>query len=163
MAAITIDNKSDQVLKLEPATGYGRGQSDPYDVGLPVRVLTQTYTAPAAIAANKTIALLKITEPCRILYGKLYCDGAVATATCDVGITAVDSLVDTNKAVFGAAVPIATAGTYSLADGLASGTGVPGSLFYEVTVPSYVYITLNTAGLAKDDVLKIVLFYQNKY
>lgn len=135
-------NKSTQMAKLL-ADGYKL--LDPGDLGARARVAKFDYTADEAKAAGEFIVLAYVRKGTTILDGKIYCDGAVATADLDVGLVPVRTLDDANIQALAVALDIATAGTYGLKN------GVIGTVVEE---DSYIVGKLLVAGLANADVLK---------
>lgn len=152
MAATTIDYRHTAIPT--NTSNFGVKQEKSSETCENIKSLNRTYVAPSAIAADKNIIMFEVREPARILSGKLYSDGAVATADASVGVIPMSTLDDTNIAVFGSGIDIATAGVYELMTGAANA-----SLMFDITVPSYIVIRTATAGLAEGDVLKLSMGY----
>lgn len=145
MATIDITaattNKSTEMAKLL-ADGYHI--LDPDEISARARIIPFSYVADEAKAAGEYIVFAKVPRRTTIIDGKVYSDGAVATADLDLGLVPISTMSDAAIDGLMDGVDIATAGTYSLDDGVI-GT--------EVTEESYLVGKLVTAGLASADVL----------
>lgn len=158
MAAISINTYSAQATKLN-ATNFDPLRAN--ELSGRVRCAYFVYTASGAQAANQVLGFTKLPAGARYVGGRIYSDGAVATADLDVGLIAADGsgTIDAAGSVaddidfLGDAIDIATAGAYDL---LAT---EPAALGYLLEKECWVAGKLLTAGLADEDVLAGVIFY----
>lgn len=158
MAAIAINTYSAQGTKLE-ATNFDPLKAN--ELSGRVRCAFFNYVADGAQAADQVLGFTKLPVGARYLGGKVYSDGAVATADLDVGLIAADGSGFIDKAgtvaddidLLGDAIDIATAGVYDLLD------TEPAALGYLLEKECWVAGKLLTAGLADGDVLTGVIFY----
>lgn len=158
MAAISIDTYSAQGTELNTTTRQKNLESSEWSGR--VRLAYFKYTADGAQAANKVLGLTQLRKGWRYLGGKVYSDGAVATADLDVGLAAADGsgeIDDSGTAddadFLGDAIDIATAGVYDLLD------TEPSAIGYKLVKDCWVIGTLLTAGLADGDVLSGYILY----
>lgn len=147
MAATVIDHKSTQVSNAEASPIV---KDIPQAVEGKLRVKRISYAPPTGTdpVATDNVALAKMRKGQVLLGGVLNSNGAVATATLDVGISAVDGSDDIDDAgtgddddFFASALAIATAGVFSFGNTLALKYG------YKCLKDVYITGTLNTAGM----------------
>lgn len=156
--AITIDTYSTQLTGVVAAEKNFLKQDE---LGGRIRCAYFQYVASGAQAALQVLGFTVLPKGARYLGGKIYSDGAVATADLDVGLMAADgsgfideaNSVADDEDLLGDAIDIATAGVYELTD------TEPAALGYKLEKECYVVGTLKTAGLADADVLAGVIFY----
>lgn len=157
MAAISIDSYSSQQAGFRASE---RSYIPRDELGGRVKIAYFSYTADGAVAANQVLGLTALRRGWRILGGKVYSSGAVATADLDVGLAAQDGsgVIDAagtadDADLLGDAIDIATAGVYDLHD------TEPSALGYKLEKDCYLIGTLLNAGLADGDVLKGYILY----
>lgn len=155
MATIAVNVWSAEITKDTPAlNGGNRVYLKPNEYGGRLRLARFNYFPAVAVAAGQVIAMALIPRGARVQKIDIYSNGAVATATLNVGVAAADGsgLPDPNNVngagtgdvatVFNTGITIATVGAYSAADTIAHNYG------YEAQADIYVIGTLVTAGLA---------------
>jgi hypothetical protein len=153
MAAIAITQNSAEIAKSTASLNSGNTtylKTDEYSGR--VRLARFSFYPAAAVAATAVIALVRIPYLARIIQGKVASNGAVATATLEIGAIAQDGggVIDpagptadaTN--IFATSIAVATAGEYFFGHTVALKYG------YEVQAPGGIYVAckVNTAGFA---------------
>lgn len=117
---------------------------DPGDVGGRVRVFNERINL-AAQASGDIIRVGKLPKGARFLYGVLYTDTTLATATIKIGSTSSD-------AKYRAAAVFTATNTPTL-------FGVAADAGEELTAAETVIMTVGTASLPASGILRSILFY----
>ena len=186
MAAITITDTTKSLALINSTSGVANpGLLSPNTLGNAVYLATEAYAPATQLTAGAVIAVFQFNEPITLIQGWAQASGFASSATLDVGyilgkIDTAANLVDANIQKFGAAIPIATAGQYPMMGGLASATGVPGSILTTTnatnnqdaysdgtvitnTAPITIVARVNIGVFATTSRLRFIFMYMKNY